>query len=92
MFCQKYQNAVLILKGANTFIGYKNNVYICDKGSPALSKGGSGDVLAGAVAGLLAQGYDALDAAVTGVLMHALASTKFKKTYALTPEALIEEL
>ncbi|MBR5933807.1 MAG: NAD(P)H-hydrate dehydratase [Treponema sp.] len=92
LFCQKYQNAVLILKGANTFIGYKNNVYICDKGSPALSKGGSGDVLAGAVAGLLAQGYDALDAAVTGVLMHALASTKFKKTYALTPEALIEEL
>ena len=91
-FCQKYKNIVLILKGANTVIGFGKKIFICDMARPCLSKGGSGDVLAGAVAGLLDQGYKAIDASITGVIMHALASQKFKKTYAMTPESLIEEL
>lgn len=91
-FCTKFKNTVLVLKGANVFIGINDKVYVCTYGTQALSKGGSGDVLAGTIAGLLAQKYDAKDAAVTGVLMHALASRKIKENYSLTPELLIENL
>ncbi|MGN0740279.1 MAG: NAD(P)H-hydrate dehydratase [Treponema sp.] len=91
-FCRKFKNCVLVLKGANTFIGYGDSIYISVRAKPCLSKGGSGDVLAGVIAGLLAQGYDVLDAAVTGVLMHAAASRKFKKSYNLVPEDLILKL
>lgn len=91
-FCDKYKNVVLVLKGSNTFICQKDKVYICDKGWPCLSKGGTGDVLAGIIAGLLAQKYNILDAAISGVLMHCRASKKFKNAYFLTPEDLIEKL
>ena len=91
-FCSKFKNCVLVLKGANTFIGYKDSIYISTRAKPCLPKGGSGDVLAGVIAGLLAQNYDVLDAAVTGVLMHAAASRKFKKSYNLIPEDLILKL
>lgn len=92
LFCNKYKNVLLVLKGANTFIGKKNKIYVCNLGHPSLSKGGSGDVLAGAISGLLSQNYDAIDAAITGVLMHAIASNNFSKTYNLIPEDLILEL
>lgn len=91
-FCSKYKNTVLVLKGANTFIGCGKDVYISTAGSCALAKGGSGDVLAGITAGLLAQEYEAKDAAVTAVLMHAQAASKVEKNYSLTPELLIEKL
>lgn len=91
-FCSKYKNTVLVLKGANTFIGCGKDVYISTAGSCALAKGGSGDVLAGITAGLLAQKYEAKDAAVTAVLMHAQAASKVEKNYSLTPELLIEKL
>ena len=71
---------------------YKDSISISTRAKPCLSKGGSGDVLAGVIAGLLAQNYDVLDAAVTGVLMHAAASRKFKKSYNLIPEDLILKL
>ena len=48
---------MLVLKGANTLIAQAGIIYVCDKGSAALAKGGSGDVLAGLIGGLLAQGY-----------------------------------
>lgn len=92
LFCNKYKNVVLVLKGANTFIGLKNKIYICKDGHPSLSKGGSGDVLSGAISGLLAQNYSESDAAISGVMMHAIASSKFKKTYNLLPEDLVLEL
>lgn len=92
LFCKTIGNCALILKGANTFIGYKDSIYICTRGKPCLSKGGSGDVLSGVIAGLLAQGYGVLDACITGVLMHAEASRSFKKNYAMLPEDLILKL
>lgn len=89
---KKYSDVVFVSKGANTFIAQNGTIYISTYGTQGLSKGGSGDVLAGAVTGLLAQGYDALNAAVTGVLMHSLASKKFSRNYSLTPEELILKL
>ena len=86
-------SGVLVLKGANTLIAQAGVIYVCDKGSAALAKGGSGDVLAGLIGGLLAQGYPPLQASICGVLAHALAARAFaKNSYALNPLDLIEEV
>ena len=86
-------SGVLVLKGANTLIAQAGVIYVCDKGSAALAKGGSGDVLAGLIGGLLAQGYPPLQASICGVLAHALAARAFaKNSYALSPLDLIEEV
>lgn len=47
--------AVVVLKGAGTVTSDGLRAWRCDRGGPALATGGSGDVLAGVVAGLLAQ-------------------------------------
>ena len=86
-------SGTLVLKGANTLIAQAGSIYVCDKGNAALAKGGSGDVLAGLIGGLLAQGYSPLQASICGVLAHALAARAFaKNSYALNPLDLIEEV
>lgn len=95
-FCAAFPGATLLLKGANVLIASKlqgeeePRVYINALGTSALAKGGSGDVLAGMTAALLAQGYEPLEAAVTASIAHASASHAFDgKDYALTPFGLI---
>lgn len=86
-------DGVLVLKGANTIIAQNRKLFIMTKGTNALAKGGSGDVLAGILGGLLAQNYSLLDASISGVLMHAYAAKKFKKhSYSLNSFDLIEGL
>ncbi len=72
-FCRE-TGAVLVSKGFRTEIytpaGEK---YINTTGNPGLAKGGSGDVLTGLTAGLLARGYDAFAAAALGVWIHGYA-------------------
>jgi hydroxyethylthiazole kinase-like uncharacterized protein yjeF len=90
-FCNRYRDIVLVLKGSNTLISQDNTIYVQSLGSVALSKGGSGDVLAGLIGSLLAQGYTPLESAIQGSLAHALTLKKFtKNNYALTPEDIIE--
>ena len=91
-FCATFPQAVLLLKGANCFIAQGVKVSVNTLGSSCLAKGGSGDVLAGLVAALLAQGYGAYDAAVSGSLAHALASRRVKCSYGMTPFELIEKV
>ena len=102
-FCSKYPGAVLLLKGANMIIGYcpekggkkkdgKTAVYINTLGMPCLAKGGSGDVLAGLIAGLLAQRYNPLDAAIQGSLLLTASSRLQKTSYSSTPFTLIQSL
>lgn len=91
-FCATFPQAVLILKGANSLIAQGVKVSVNTLGSSCLAKGGSGDVLAGLVAALLAQGYAAYDAAVSGSLAHALASRRVKCSYGMTPFELIEHV
>ncbi|MCR4941758.1 MAG: NAD(P)H-hydrate dehydratase [Campylobacter sp.] len=89
----KIFKCVLVLKGANTIIAKAGRVFVCDKGTNVLAKGGSGDVLAGIIAGLMAQGYTPLKAAVCGVLAHAFSAKKFKKNnYSLNPKDIIKGL
>lgn len=82
---------VIVMKGANTFIAHDCKTYIVDSGCQSLAKGGSGDVLAGMITSLLAQGYTALDAALTATFRHGQASYELgSEDYSLTAEKLIE--
>jgi len=64
--------ATTVLKGAGTLIADPSGrLAVSPHAVPALATGGSGDVLTGLIAGMLAQGLDAWDAACTAVLAHA---------------------
>lgn len=92
-FCEKYKNPILLLKGANVIIAQNEKVFVNIFGSAVLSKGGSGDVLSGLIASLLAQGYKPLDAAISGSLAHTLGARNYKKNnYSLIPSDLVEEI
>ncbi|MDP6978348.1 MAG: NAD(P)H-hydrate dehydratase [Myxococcota bacterium] len=68
---------VVVLKGAATVIADPDGrVAINPTGGPALAAGGTGDVLTGLVAGLLAQGLGAFGAATLGVYLHGLAADR----------------
>ena len=69
--------AVAVLKGAGTLTADRTGrVWWNPTGGPSLAAGGSGDVLAGIGAALLAQGLDAVDAAVAAVFVHGLAGER----------------
>ncbi len=69
--------AVAILKGAATVIAEPGGrVLVNPTGGPVLGAGGSGDVLAGIVTGLLAQGLPAFEAAALGVFVHGAAADR----------------
>jgi len=63
--------AVVVLKGAATIIATPDKkVFINSSGCSALATAGSGDVLAGAIGGFIAQGLAPLNAAILGVYIH----------------------
>ena len=65
---------VVVLKGAFTVIASPDGrMTIIPVATPALARAGTGDVLAGLIVGLRAQGLDAYDAAVAGAFIHAQA-------------------
>ncbi len=85
-FSLAFPHVVLVLKGANTIIAHNGELFINTYGTQALAKGGSGDVLAGMIGALLAQGYTPKDAAISASLAHALVSRKSTcNNFALTP-------
>jgi NAD(P)H-hydrate epimerase len=64
-------NVHVLLKGARTVIAAPGgNAYINATGSAALAKAGTGDVLAGIITGLAAQGLSVFDAAAAGAYLH----------------------
>lgn len=92
-FCKTYPNTTLLLKGANVIIGQNEKFYINPHGTPALAKGGSGDVLSGLIGALLAQGHNLLEAAINGSLTHAKLALSYKGAdFSLTPDDLIDEI
>lgn len=63
-----------VLKDARTLVGQKNeDTYVNVTGNSAMAKGGSGDVLTGIIAGILAQKADVYEAACLGVFLHGMA-------------------
>jgi NAD(P)H-hydrate epimerase len=67
-------HGTIVLKGAGTLVGTANRIPgLCERGNPGMATAGTGDVLTGAVAGILAQCPDTTLAARVGVLVHAMA-------------------
>lgn len=72
----------LVLKGTGTVIAHPDGrAFVNPTGNSGLAKGGSGDVLAGLVASLVAQGNTPFDAAVAGVYLHGLAADRLRPAY-----------
>jgi len=69
---QREYGGVVVLKGAGTLVADKDSVTVCPAGNPGMASGGMGDVLTGVIAGLLAQGLSASEAARRGVCLHAV--------------------
>jgi NAD(P)H-hydrate epimerase len=92
----KELNCTIVLKGPATIIGTKEgNIYVSPFSNSALAKGGTGDVLAGFIGGLIAQGLKPDLAACVGVYIHGKTAemvAKDKTVFSLLPQDLISYL
>ncbi len=85
----------VVLKGANTVVSDGEQVYVNRTGNAGMARGGCGDLLAGIIAGLVAQGYSLMQAAVMGVYIHGavgdLAAAELSRS-GMTPTDMIKFL
>jgi len=73
-------NKTIVLKGANTVIAAPDGRLLINPSANAgLASAGTGDVLAGAISGLLAQGMNLFDGATLGVYLHSQAGEKVRQ-------------
>ncbi len=87
--------ATVVLKGARTMVCHEGFVTINPMAHSALATAGSGDVLTGIIAALLAQGAEAVDAARLGVYIHGLTGARAAETlgsHGVTASDLVEEI
>jgi len=73
---QAKYGGVGIVKGAGTVIASEHELAVANTGNPGMGSGGMGDVLAGVIGGLVAQGLPLQQAAQQGVYIHGLAADK----------------
>lgn len=94
-FSDRY-GVVTVLKGKDTLIASPNSeVFVNPTGNSGLATLGSGDVLSGIIASLMAQGAKTRDAAVSGVYLHGLSADicRDKLTvYSMLPSDVIDNL
>ena len=80
-------SATVLLKGAGTLItdsaidrdkecADERSLWLCPYGNPGMASGGMGDVLAGVIGGLMAQGLDASTATCLGASLHSVAADR----------------
>jgi len=69
----QHTNTVVVLKGAGTVVTDGEKVYVNKTGNPGMATAGSGDVLTGIIAALVAQGMSNFESAALGVYVHGLA-------------------
>lgn len=93
-FAHTYR-CITVLKGAGTVVSDGERFSVNTTGNPGLAKGGSGDVLAGLIAGLAAnKEISPFDAALSGVYLHGKAADVLKQKYSeygLLPSDLAKE-
>ena len=93
-FAREY-GCVLLLKGHHTVITDGVECYVNQTGNPGMAVGGSGDVLAGMITGLIGQGLTPLTAAACGAWLHGAAGDLCAKAlgqYAMLPTDMLEVL
>ena len=94
-FAHEY-DVVLVLKGADTIVATPDKqAYISTIANSGMATAGSGDVLAGIIAGFLAQGMRAQDAATCGVYVHSAAGNIARDMYgerSMTATNIIENI
>jgi NAD(P)H-hydrate epimerase len=94
-FAMEYQ-VVVVLKGYRTMIfGTNGEIWFNSTGNPGMATGGSGDVLAGMIAGIAGQNVDLFDAARAGVFYHGRAGDYYAEHFGqstLTAHSIIESL
>jgi ADP-dependent NAD(P)H-hydrate dehydratase / NAD(P)H-hydrate epimerase len=74
-------SGIVVLKGAGTLVGAANATPgLCERGNPGMATAGMGDVLTGAIAGILGQCGDPWLAARAGVLVHSMAGDALART------------
>ena len=89
----KKYSAVVVLKGENSIICWKDNYFICEKGNAGMATGGMGDVLSGIISSFIAQKMTLLDAACLGVELHAEAADEYSEAIginSLTPTDVLD--
>jgi hydroxyethylthiazole kinase-like uncharacterized protein yjeF len=78
--CAREWGKTVVLKGAHTVVAAPDGrAALSPFANPALASGGTGDVLAGALAGFLAQGLSPFEAAICGVYVHAAAGEEARQ-------------
>lgn len=97
--CQAFaekKSVTIVLKGAPTYIFHPKKVpLIVYRGDPGMATAGSGDVLTGVIAGLLAQGLPPREAATLGVYLHGVAgeiAASEMTSYSMIASDIIEAL
>ena len=60
----------VLLKGYRSIFAYEQRAMVINSGNSALAKAGTGDVLTGMIAGLIAQGFDTIMATATAAYIH----------------------
>ncbi len=102
-FSEKYA-LICVLKGHNTIVsdgtearglGDKHTVYLNHSGNSGMATGGSGDVLSGVIAALVAQKMSPFEAATLGVYIHGLAGDAAAETlgeYSLMASDIIDNI
>ena len=93
-FAREY-GCALLLKGYDTVITDGDECYVNQTGNPGMAVGGSGDVLAGMITGLIGQGLTPLTAAACGAWLHGAAGDLCAKAlgqYAMLPTDMLEVL
>lgn len=91
----RFPNTIVVLKGAGTVVAVADHAYVNTTGNSGMSKGGSGDVLAGMIASFTAQHIDPEIASRIGVYVHGLAGDCAAAEYSrrcMLPSDIIRQL
>jgi NAD(P)H-hydrate epimerase len=94
-FIKRYTNLTVVLKGHRTLVADSQRIYLNPTGNPGMASAGTGDVLTGLIAALLAQGVAPFEAAQLGVYLHGLAgdlAAKEKGETSMIATDLLEKL
>jgi len=93
---EKYPGGWIVLKGYRSLIrSPSGDVTVCASGNPALAVAGSGDVLSGMLAAMMAQGYPIKEAVLMSCLRHGMAGDHWSSQhpdYAMLAEDIIADL